>query len=74
MYHLLVISAYILQYNHNDILTGHFGQNKTLKLICYSYFWPSLYTDIQQFCKFYVTCMQYKLQHYKFLKQLHISK
>ncbi len=36
----------ILQYNHDHILTGYFGQNKTLKLVHYKYPWPSLHTDI----------------------------
>ena len=47
----------VLQYNHDHILTRHFGQNKTLELVCYRYSWPSLYADVQQFCKFCVTCM-----------------
>ena len=29
--------TYILQYNHNHILAGHFGQNKTLELVCHRY-------------------------------------
>ena len=28
----------ILQYNHDHILARHFGQNKTLELVCYGYF------------------------------------
>jgi len=67
----------ILQYNHNYILTGHFGQNKTLELVCHRYSWPSLCTDVQQFCKFYVTCMWSKPQCYKpyrSLKQLPIPE
>ena len=47
----------VLQYNHDYIITGHFGQNKTLELVCYGYSWPSLCADIQQFCKSCVTCM-----------------
>ena len=67
----------VLQYNHDHILAGHFGQNKTLELVCYRYFWPSLHADVQQFCKSYVTCMQSKPQHhkpYQSLKQLPIPK
>ena len=47
----------VLQYNHDHILAGYFGQNKTLELVRHRYSWPSLCTDIQQFCKSYVTCM-----------------
>ena len=47
--------TYIFQYNHDHILAEHFGQNKTLKLVCHRYSWPSLHADIQQFYKSYVT-------------------
>jgi len=67
----------ILQYNYDYILTRYYGQNKTLELICHGYSWPSLYADIQQFCKFCVTCIQSKPQHHKLyrsLKQLPIPE
>ena len=67
----------VLQYNHDHILARHFGQNKTLELVCCGYSWPSLYADIQQFCKFYVPCMWFKLQCHKpygSLKQLPIPE
>ena len=67
----------VLQYNHDHILAGHFGQNKTLELVHRGYFWPSLCADIQQFCKSCVTCMRSKPQHHKpygSLKQLPIPK
>ena len=67
----------ILQYNHDHILAGYFGQNKTLELVCRGYSWPSLRADVQQFYKFCVTCMQSKPQShkpYRSLKQLLISE
>ena len=67
----------ILQYNHDHILAGHFGQNKTLELVHRRYSWPSLRTDVQQFCKSCVTCMQSKPQGHKpygSLKQLPIPE
>jgi len=67
----------VLQYNHDYIITGHFGQNKTLELVCYGYSWPSLCADIQQFCKSCVTCMWSKPQchkPYRSLKQLPIPE
>ena len=63
----------VLQYNHDYILAGHFGQNKTLELVRHGYSWPSLRADVQQFCKSCVTCMRSKPQHHKLygsLKQL----
>jgi len=67
----------ILQYNHDHILAGHFGQNKTLELVCRGYSWPSLRADVQQFCKSCVTHMQSKPQRHKpygSLKQLPIPE
>ena len=67
----------VLQYNHDHILAGHFGQNKTLELVHCRYSWPSLHADVQQFCKSCVTCMWSKLQRHKpygSLKQLPIPE
>ena len=67
----------ILQYNHDHILAGHFGQNKTLELVCRGHSWPSLCADMQQFCKSCVTYMQSKPQRHKpygSLKQLPIPE
>ena len=67
----------ILQYNHDHILAGYFGQNKTLELVCCGYSWPSLHADVQQFCKSCVTCMRSKPQRHKpygSLKQLPIPE
>jgi len=71
------LHTHVFQYNHDHILAGHFGQNKTLELVHHGYFWPSLCADVQQFCRFCVTCMQSKPQHHKpygSLKQLSIPK
>ena len=67
----------VFQYNHDHILARHFGRNKTLELVHHRYFWPSLHTDVQQFCKSYITCMWSKPQHHKLyrsLKQLPIPE
>jgi len=67
----------VLQYNHDHILARHFDQNKTLELVHHGYFWPSLYADVQQFCKSCITCMRSKPQHhkpYRSLKQLPIPE
>jgi len=51
----------VLQYNHDHILAGYFGQNKTLELVCCRYSWPSLHANVQQFCKSCVLGVQYKV-------------
>ena len=67
----------VLQYNHDYIVARYFSQNKTLELVHCEYSWPSLYANVQQFCKSCVTCMWSKPQRYKpyrSLKQLSISE
>ena len=71
------LHIHVLQYNHDHILAGHFGQNKTLELVCHKYSYPSLCADVQQFCKSCVTCMWFKPQCHKLygsLKQLPIPE
>jgi len=71
------LRIHVFQYNHDHILAGHFGQNKTLELVRCGYSWPSLCTDVQQFCKFCITCMRSKPQRHKpygSLKQLPIPE
>jgi len=66
----------ILQYNHDYILARHFGQNKTLELVCCRYSWSSLHADVQQFCKSCVTLQSKPQYHkpYRSLKQLPIPE
>ena len=69
--------THVLQYNHDHILAGHFGQNKTLELVRCGYSWPSLRADVQQFYKSCITCVRYKPQCHKpygSLKQLPIPE
>jgi Integrase zinc binding domain len=47
----------VLQYKHDYILSGHFGQNKTLALIRREYTWPRLRSFVIEFCKSCTTCM-----------------
>ena len=71
------LRTHVLQYNHDHILARHFGQNKTLELVHCEYSWPSLRANVQQFCKFCVTCMRSKPQRhkpYRSLKQLPIPE
>ena len=66
-----------LQYKHDHVLLGHFGQNKTLLLIHHQYIWPGLWTFVNDFCKSCTTCMHSKSQHqnpYGFLKQLSVPE
>src|SRR3979490_2524585 len=67
----------VLQYKHDHVLSGHFGQNKTLALVRREYTWPGLQTSVVEFCKSCTTCMRSKSQQHKpygFLKQLLIPE
>ena len=63
----------VLQYKHDNILLGHFGQNKTLASVQCKHTWPGLQNFIIEFCKSFTTCMCSKSQrHHGLLKQLPI--
>jgi hypothetical protein len=65
----------VLQYKHDHILSGHFGQNKTLELVRREYSWPNLRSFVLDFVKSCTTCKRNKSQRHKpygFLKQLPI--
>jgi len=67
----------ILQFKHDHILSGHFGQNKTLQLIRRDYVWPNLRSFVQQFCSSCTICKRSKAPRHKpygFLKQLPIPE
>ena len=63
----------VIQYNHDHILSGHFGQNKTIELIHCKYIWPNLRTMVKHFCNSCTTCKHSKAPRHKpygLLKQL----
>ena len=41
----------VLQDKHDHVLSGHFGQGKTLDLVRREYYWPNLRPFIVEFCK-----------------------
>ena len=50
----------VLQYKHDHPLSGHFGQNHTLELICHEYTWPGICTYIKDYVKSCMACAQAK--------------
>jgi Integrase zinc binding domain len=67
----------VLQYKHDHVLSGHFGQNKTLALIQREYTWPALWSFVIDFCKSCTTCLHSKSQRhwpYSSLQQLPIPE
>ena len=67
------LRLHVLWYKHDHPLSGHFGQNCTLKLIRCEYTWPGIRTYIKDYVKSCTACTQAKtLCHrpYGMLKQL----
>ncbi len=46
----------VLQNNHDHILAGHFGQNRTLELVQWSYTWPQMHEYICHYVKSCTVC------------------
>ena len=67
----------VVQYKHDHVLSGHFGQNKTIQLVHREYAWPKLRTFVEHFCKSCTTCKRSKAPRHKpygLLKQLPIPE
>jgi hypothetical protein len=67
----------VLQFKHDHMLSGHFGQNKTLDLVRREYTWPNVRSFVKDFCQSCVTCKRSKSQRhrpYGLLKQLPIPE
>ena len=67
----------VLQYKHDHILSGHYGQNKTLQLIQRDYVWPNLRTFVTHFCNSCTACKRGKAPRHKpygLLKQLPVPE
>jgi len=47
---------HVLQYHHDHPVSGHFGINKTLALICRDYVWPNLCSSVTDYCRSCTTC------------------
>src|ERR1700720_3944057 len=65
----------ILLNKHNHLLSGHYGQSKTMELVRRDYTWPHVQTFVKDYCKSCTTCARSKtLRHkpYGNLRQLPI--
>ncbi len=49
-----------LSYAHDNPLSGHLGSFKTLMRLLDFVYWPSIRTDVWQYCKVCTVCQQYK--------------
>ncbi len=62
---LKVIRSELISRHHDDLLTGHFGIEKTHKLIARKYYQPTLRRDVEAYIKRYNVCLASKAVRHK---------
>ncbi|SJL03617.1 uncharacterized protein ARMOST_06974 [Armillaria ostoyae] len=50
------LHLHVLQNNHDHILAGHFGQNRTLELVRQNYTWPQMREYVRHYIKSCMVC------------------
>ncbi len=64
-YILKVICLELMSRHHDDLLTGHFGIEKTRELIARKYYWPMLRQDFEAYVKDCDICLTSKTVRHK---------
>ncbi len=64
-YVLKVIRSELISRHHNDLPAGHFGIEKTRKLIARKYYWPTLQRDVEAYVKGCDVCLTSKVVCHK---------
>ena len=54
------LCLWVLRAKHDHVLAGHFGQSKTLSLVCREYFWPKLWEFVTDYVKSCSVCARNK--------------
>ena len=60
-----IIRSEVISGHHNDPLAGHFGIDKTRKLIGRKYYWPSLRRDVENYVRGCDVCLASKTVRHK---------
>ena len=60
----------MISYYHDDPLVGHFGMDKTKKLVGQKYYWPSLKKDVENYVRGYDVSLTSKIVGHKPYKDL----
>src|SRR6266581_9554069 len=71
------LQLWILHYKHDHPLSGHFGQNWTLELVCHDYTWLGVCTFVKDYMSSCTSCACAKTPRHKpygLLKQLPIPE
>jgi hypothetical protein len=54
----------VLRRHYDDLIAGHFGARRTLKLVTRKYYWPSLLRNVKAYTKACSTCQRiHPLRH-----------
>ncbi|SJK99876.1 uncharacterized protein ARMOST_03187 [Armillaria ostoyae] len=59
------LHLHVLQNNHDHILAGHFGQNRTLELVQRNYTWPQMREYIRHYVKSCTVCSRNKTPRHR---------
>ena len=59
------IRTELISRHHDDLLAGHFGIEKTCKLLARKYYWPTLRHDVKAYVKGCDVCLASKAVRYK---------
>ena len=60
-----IIRTELINRYHDDLLAGHFGIEKTRKLIAQKYYWPTLRHDVEDYVKGCNVCLALKTVRHK---------
>ena len=55
----------LLRRHHDDFLTGHFGVDKTLKLMTRKYYWDSIKADVKSYVNICDVCQRVKVKRHR---------
>ncbi len=60
-----IVRTKLISRHYDDPLVGHFGIDKTRKLIAQKYYWPTLCRDVEAYVTGCDVCLALKLIRYK---------
>ena len=60
-----IIRSKVISRHHDDLLSGHFGIDKTRELVDRKYYWPSLRKDVENYIRGCVVCQTSKAVRHK---------
>ena len=62
----------LISRHHNNPLAGHFGIEKTCKLLDQKYYWPTLRHEVEAYMKGCDVCLASKAVHHKLYSDLQL--